>query len=135
MQRAITFSFQREVPSAQALADVCRRLSGVDVASETRTTEFGRVYTLRFNTMGEVIVELTNHDGRAAIEFDEPPTYLEWVVTAAFQDLGGEPSQCPPPFARKRFQDVTWWDLLQLERRLFPRRTDAKNRRSYSRPA
>jgi hypothetical protein len=40
-------------------------------------------------------VELIDYHRRAVIEIDEPPTYLDWVVTAALQHLGGNPSRWP----------------------------------------
>jgi hypothetical protein len=130
MQRGIGISFEHTPPSAREVAARSETLSGINVEAQVEPFEFGQVYTLRFGDVGEVEVQFTNHDRRAIIEFDEPPTYLDWVVTAALQDLGGIPSQWPPPFARKRFEDVTWFERLQLRRRFFPRWSETRNRRA-----
>jgi hypothetical protein len=117
MQMVIKVSFKDTLPSAHDVEERLRVLSGTTVQVSLEETQTGYVHLIRFAGFGETFIQFWPKEMRALIEVEHPPTHVEWLVTAALEDLGGTPSQTPPEFARRPLHQVSWWTRLQLRRR------------------
>ncbi|HVY29227.1 MAG TPA: hypothetical protein VHB79_21860 [Polyangiaceae bacterium] len=122
MQQAILFSFGAEMPAASEVAKVAAEICGEAPRWKLHGTGAGPwALELSVPWPERVVVELNPARQHAYIEVDPVPSYWAWVTVLALQRLGGRPSQSPPAWAGKRRNQVTWWDQLQLRRRILGR--------------
>ena len=124
MQAVLQVYFKETgIPSPEAVVEEVTK--GVDSAvrrSHTMHGPRGWSMNLTFAATGEEVpIEGNTQDGRIMIEVFNLPSYFQWAIVVALSRLGGRPRSQPPAFAEKPFAEVTWWDNLQLRRRVLGR--------------
>ena len=114
-QMAIMIEFSGEFPAAEALVKIVQDNLGTAV-NPVENLDNG--YVLTIGSGDFAAIGILTEEKRIYVEVDMAPSHLQWSVVAALEQLGGRVNQPIPAFARRRLDDVTWWEKLQLKRRL-----------------
>lgn len=116
MQRVFKVRFSGQPPTPAALAATVQETLGVGIDPPV-TVDNGFVLTTK--TGEHVVLGVGPDEGIIYVEADISPSHLQWAVAAGLERLGGELSQPIPSFARKRLDEVKWWEKLKNRFSLF----------------